>query len=115
MLVPGDVFEHAREQEMKALDPLYAPSRYEKDFEEMGILGRGGYGTVATARHRIDGQDYAVKRFCICVYICIVCVCVCVCVCLRVSVCVYINTHTHTPHTHTHIYIYIYIYIYTYV
>jgi hypothetical protein len=80
MLVPGDVFEHAREQEMKALDPLFAPTRYEKEFEEMGILGRGGYGTVATAKHRIDGQHYAVKRYII-----------------------HTHTHTHTrAHTHTH-------------
>jgi len=61
-IVPGDVFQHAREQEMKALDPSFAPTRYEKEFEELGVLGHGGYGTVATAQHRIDQQLYAIKR-----------------------------------------------------
>ena len=61
-IVPGDVFQHAREQEMKALDPTFAPTRYEKEFDELGILGRGGYGTVTTAKHRIDQQLYAIKR-----------------------------------------------------
>ncbi|KAJ1481499.1 kinase-like domain-containing protein, partial [Baffinella frigidus] len=44
------------------LDPLHAPTRYQRDFEEVGVLGSGGFGTVMAARHRIDGQLYAVKR-----------------------------------------------------
>ncbi len=103
MLVPGDVFEHAREQEMKALDPLFAPTRYEKEFEEMGILGRGGYGTVATAKHRIDGQHYAVKRYYIYIFIHTY---------IRIYVYTCIHTYIHT-YTHTYIHIYIHTYMHT--
>lgn len=37
-------------------------SRYEKDFEEMNILGRGGQGTVVEASNKIDGGMYAIKK-----------------------------------------------------
>eukprot|EP00742_Colponemidia_sp_Colp-10_P006512 GILJ01006978.1.p1 GENE.GILJ01006978.1~~GILJ01006978.1.p1 ORF type:complete len:1009 (-),score=126.48 GILJ01006978.1:82-3108(-) len=36
--------------------------RYARNFEEVKILGRGGFGAVFQARHRLDGQDYAVKK-----------------------------------------------------
>ncbi|EGP84431.1 uncharacterized protein MYCGRDRAFT_30507, partial [Zymoseptoria tritici IPO323] len=38
------------------------PSRYLKDFDELGILGKGGYGQVFHVRHRLDGRTYAVKK-----------------------------------------------------
>ncbi|KAL6713136.1 eukaryotic translation initiation factor 2-alpha kinase [Lecanora helva] len=37
-------------------------SRYVKDFAEDGRLGRGGFGEVFRARHKIDGQLYAIKK-----------------------------------------------------
>lgn len=37
-------------------------SRYRSDFEEISILGRGGYGIVYHARNRLDDQAYAVKK-----------------------------------------------------
>lgn len=37
-------------------------SRYLRDFEELGILGRGGFGSVYRVRHRLDGVEYAVKK-----------------------------------------------------
>ena len=37
-------------------------TRYLKDFEELGFLGKGDFGTVTKARSRIDGCAYAVKR-----------------------------------------------------
>ena len=42
--------------------PSILRSRYHDDFEEMGILGRGGYGMVYHVRHRLDNQMYAVKK-----------------------------------------------------
>ncbi|KAF2165916.1 hypothetical protein M409DRAFT_23648 [Zasmidium cellare ATCC 36951] len=43
---------------------LYEPQtpRYASDFEHIGLLGKGGYGEVYRAKHRVDGQVYAVKR-----------------------------------------------------
>lgn len=45
----------------KALD-----SRYSREFTELAFLGGGGFGQVYKARHRLDGNEYAVKKICIC-------------------------------------------------
>jgi translation initiation factor 2-alpha kinase 3 len=37
-------------------------SQYLRDFEEVGLLGKGGYGTVYHVRHRLDSHAYAVKK-----------------------------------------------------
>jgi len=37
-------------------------SRYGTDFEEMGLLGQGGFGSVFRVLNRIDGMHYAVKK-----------------------------------------------------
>ncbi|KAJ3020381.1 UNVERIFIED_CONTAM: hypothetical protein HDU68_010217, partial [Siphonaria sp. JEL0065] len=37
-------------------------SRYHNDFEEMHLLGKGGFGSVVKARNRIDNRFYAVKK-----------------------------------------------------
>ncbi|CAH0515311.1 unnamed protein product [Peronospora belbahrii] len=37
-------------------------SRYQGDFKELGLLGRGGGGEVAKVRNRLDRQLYAVKK-----------------------------------------------------
>jgi translation initiation factor 2-alpha kinase 4 len=37
-------------------------SRYENDFEELELLGKGAYGAVYRARNRLDGRDYAIKK-----------------------------------------------------
>ncbi|RKP01484.1 hypothetical protein CXG81DRAFT_18708 [Caulochytrium protostelioides] len=39
--------------------PVY--SRYLQEFEDLGLLGRGGFGRVAKARNRLDGVLYAIK------------------------------------------------------
>jgi translation initiation factor 2-alpha kinase 3 len=44
-----------------AQPPLFG-SRYTQDFEELGILGKGGYGIVYQCRHKLDGVVYAVKK-----------------------------------------------------
>ena len=42
--------------------PLLEVSRYQRDFDEVGTLGRGGYGVVYHVKHRLDGVAYAVKK-----------------------------------------------------
>jgi len=37
-------------------------SRYESDFVELGVLGRGGGGEVVKVRNRLDRRIYAVKK-----------------------------------------------------
>ncbi|KAI9208925.1 kinase-like domain-containing protein [Polychytrium aggregatum] len=40
----------------------WSQSRYSKEFEEMELLGRGGFGAVYRCRNRLDGQMYAIKK-----------------------------------------------------
>ena len=42
--------------------PKESNSRYEADFEEIELLGRGGFGEVMKARNRLDGRMYAIKK-----------------------------------------------------
>ncbi|ODV59830.1 serine/threonine-protein kinase GCN2 [Ascoidea rubescens DSM 1968] len=37
-------------------------SRYQNDFEEVALLGRGAYGEVVKARNHLDGMFYAIKK-----------------------------------------------------
>jgi serine/threonine protein kinase len=39
-----------------------ATSRYENDFEEIQCIGQGGFGSVFKARHKVDGNIYAIKK-----------------------------------------------------
>lgn len=46
-------------------DSMHHPrnhSRYLNDFEEVGRLGRGGYGEVVKVRHKLENQAYAIKK-----------------------------------------------------
>ena len=59
---------------VKALTGLPAPDpwlhgyldlqndRYARDFSEIEIVGKGGYGKVFKVKHKLDGSFYAVKR-----------------------------------------------------
>lgn len=41
--------------------PAPEASRYHTDFEELTLLGKGGFGAVAKVRHKVDKHEYAVK------------------------------------------------------
>jgi eukaryotic translation initiation factor 2-alpha kinase 3 len=36
--------------------------RYENQFDDMDVLGKGGFGIVMKAKHKLEGTIYAVKR-----------------------------------------------------
>lgn len=42
--------------------PLNRESRYQREFEEVGRLGKGGFGEVVKARNRMEGTFYAIKK-----------------------------------------------------
>jgi translation initiation factor 2-alpha kinase 3 len=42
--------------------PGLQTDRYARDFSELEIVGKGGYGKVFKAKHKLDGSFYAVKR-----------------------------------------------------
>ncbi|GAM21149.1 hypothetical protein SAMD00019534_043240 [Acytostelium subglobosum LB1] len=45
-----------------AYNPNVQTSRYHGDFEEIQLLGRGGFGQVVKVRNRLDGRFYAIKK-----------------------------------------------------
>ncbi|KAF2034978.1 kinase-like protein [Setomelanomma holmii] len=42
--------------------PGLQTDRYGREFTELGVVGKGGYGRVFKAKHNLDGSFYAVKR-----------------------------------------------------
>ena len=47
---------------IRELSSLETHSRYENEFIEMEMIGKGGFGTVYRALNKIDGQEYAIKK-----------------------------------------------------
>ena len=43
-------------------DALVSTARYEREFDAGERLGRGGFGTVTKATHKLDQIDYAIKQ-----------------------------------------------------
>ena len=74
--VPSRTRNHARKSSSGIASPMHwrsrhnssgmhdalSYSRYEKDFTELGRLGKGGFGEVVQARNKLDGGVYAVKK-----------------------------------------------------
>ncbi|KAL1303474.1 hypothetical protein AAFC00_006855 [Neodothiora populina] len=42
--------------------PLLDETKYNREFEEFGMLGKGGYGVVFHVEHKLDGGSYAIKK-----------------------------------------------------
>ena len=42
--------------------PLTLYTRYDSEFEEIGVLGKGGFGSVFRCRNPLDKRDYAIKK-----------------------------------------------------
>ncbi|KAG7371225.1 WD40 repeat-containing protein [Nitzschia inconspicua] len=42
--------------------PLIQYSRYASEFEELGALGKGGFGSVFQCKNALDGRNYAIKK-----------------------------------------------------
>ncbi|OEU13907.1 kinase-like protein [Fragilariopsis cylindrus CCMP1102] len=42
--------------------PLIQYTRYASEFEEIGALGKGGFGSVFQCRNALDKRDYAIKK-----------------------------------------------------
>ncbi|CCG82168.1 Eukaryotic translation initiation factor 2-alpha kinase 2 [Taphrina deformans PYCC 5710] len=40
----------------------FEESKYKSEFQELGLLGKGGFGAVYHVRHKIDDREYAVKK-----------------------------------------------------
>uniref|UniRef100_A0A8C4QBV3 RWD domain-containing protein 3 n=1 Tax=Eptatretus burgeri TaxID=7764 RepID=A0A8C4QBV3_EPTBU len=67
--LPYGDFENERLYARRELDEetpstiLHQPfSRYHSEFEELALLGKGGFGAVLKVRNMLDGCDYALKR-----------------------------------------------------
>ncbi|KAE9371418.1 kinase-like protein [Stipitochalara longipes BDJ] len=43
-------------------DTSVGESFYARDYKQIGLLGRGGFGKVYKAHYRLDGAEYAVKK-----------------------------------------------------
>lgn len=55
------ILRRSRQNSTSTTDAAHV-SRYMADFTELGRLGKGGFGEVVKARHRMDGGVYAVKK-----------------------------------------------------
>ena len=55
-------FRYALSMHTRARNGSVIESRYHSEFEELGTVGKGGYGIVYRVKHRLDNQAYAVKK-----------------------------------------------------
>lgn len=55
-------FRDVTKSEERIRQSVQGASRYDADFEELALLGAGGFGCVVRARNRLDETEYAVKK-----------------------------------------------------
>ncbi|XP_032315905.1 eukaryotic translation initiation factor 2-alpha kinase 1 isoform X1 [Camelus ferus] len=60
----GPCEDNSHIQKIRSRDVAFEAqtSRYLNEFEELAILGKGGYGRVYKVRNKLDGQYYAIKK-----------------------------------------------------
>ena len=63
--LPGEMFRMLGADfghtDARLLDDGLTASEFRRNFEELGVLGKGSFGKVLKARKRLDQQLYAVK------------------------------------------------------
>jgi translation initiation factor 2-alpha kinase 3 len=57
-------FQHPIPQFLKAYPGLHS-DRYAHEYEELEVVGKGGYGKVYKVKHKLDNSFYAVKKIAI--------------------------------------------------
>ncbi|PQE20528.1 PEK kinase protein [Rutstroemia sp. NJR-2017a BBW] len=43
-------------------NPFQYRSTYHREWQQIGLLGKGGFGAVYRVRHKVDEQEYAIKK-----------------------------------------------------
>ncbi|XP_055266298.1 eukaryotic translation initiation factor 2-alpha kinase 1 isoform X3 [Moschus berezovskii] len=59
---PGEDNSHIQKIRAREVAFEAQTSRYLNEFEELAVLGKGGYGRVYKVRNKLDGQYYAIKK-----------------------------------------------------
>lgn len=52
----------ASPKKVALINDLLENDRFTKQFQTLGIIGRGGFGVVYKVKHYIDGSIYALKK-----------------------------------------------------
>ncbi|KAH9102134.1 hypothetical protein AeMF1_021270 [Aphanomyces euteiches] len=55
-------------EELNKILPYICRGRFANEFDELSVLGKGGFGQVMLAENRLDGRRYAVKRIGLCLH-----------------------------------------------
>ncbi|OQR92382.1 eukaryotic translation initiation factor 2-alpha kinase [Achlya hypogyna] len=54
------------DDDLRKVLPYICRGRFANEFDELSVLGKGGFGQVMLAENRLDGRRYAVKRIGLC-------------------------------------------------